>query len=132
LNSPFVHGDVAFTDKIEHGGESDGSVQVVGEASVEIVCGFGDAFGHGGIVTRRKFSLLETICEGAQAFDRTCGLLQTVEGEIELAAIRNAGKGETNGRRLIAFGEEIADGIEIAERFDIFSPSTRRCSAWSQ
>ena len=117
LEFTFVHGDVGFTNKVVHRGQRDGGVQIIGESGVEIVRGLGDAFGHGGVIAGGKFSLFEAVRESAEALDGTCGLLQTVKRKIQLAAIRNAAKRVTQRRGFVPLRKEIADRIEIAERF---------------
>src|ERR1700686_4503519 len=90
----FVDRDVGLADEIVSGGEGLRGVEVVSEAGVEIGGFFGDTFGHGGGGGRFKFSLFKTIREVAETVDGAGGLLQAVEGEIELAAVGNAGEGK--------------------------------------
>src|SRR4029077_10590078 len=90
----FVDRDVGFTNEVVGGGEGLRGVEVVGEAGVEIGAGFGDALGHSRLAAGREFSLREAVGEIAEAVNGAGGFLQAVEGEIELAAVRDACQGE--------------------------------------
>src|SRR6266436_2296875 len=72
------------------------------------------------MLARLELPLLQAIGEIAETVDGAGGLLQAVECEIELAAIGNAGECESQGGGLVAFGEEVAQGEEIAERLGHF------------
>src|SRR5690348_12167879 len=111
----FIHGGVGFSHEIENGGEGLSGVEIVGEAGFKIVLGPGDTLDETGLDTVGKFGGFQAAGEIAQAFDGAGGLLQTVEGEIQLPAIRNAGERETQSGRLMPFGEQIEESEEIAE-----------------
>src|SRR3981081_1049020 len=72
------------------------------------------------MLARLELSLLQTIGEIAETVDSAGCLLEAVKSKIKLAAVGNTGESETQRGRLVAFGEEIAQGKEIAERFRHF------------
>src|SRR5690349_19070319 len=57
-----------------------------------------------------KLGHLQARFEIAQTFHRVCRLLQTVKREIQLLAVRHREKQVTEGRRLVAFEQQVAQG----------------------
>src|SRR5580700_3535229 len=64
----------------------------------------------------RKFSGVEAHREIPQALHRTGRLLQPLLREIELTPVGDRGEQKTNGRWLVTFSQQIAQGIKIAQR----------------
>ena len=85
----FIHGDIRFAHQIECRGQGPRGVHVVRKSRVELLCCFPDAHGHSILLASREFALLQPVPEIPQALHRTCRLLQAVEREIELLAVRN-------------------------------------------
>ena len=112
-----VHGGIGVAEKVEDGGEGDGSVEVVGEAGVEIGFGPGDAFFEGIARAGGKFFGAQAVHESAEALDGIFGLLEAVGGEIELAAVGDGEQEVTDAGGFLSLGEKIAEGEEVAEGF---------------
>ena len=109
-----VHGAVGVADQIEEGAEGGGDVEVVVE-------------GGGKFVFRNERARLaplrgggqfgEALLPSVEPLQRAAGSGQSLEGEVEREAVVGGEKHVAHLASGPAFVEEIAQGVEVAERF---------------
>ena len=63
----------------------------------------------------RKIACAQAQAEISQPLDRNCRLLESVEGEVQLIAIRNRGQQIADRRRLVSLQHQIAQGEEVSQ-----------------
>src|SRR6267378_4093724 len=115
-----IHRNVRLAHQVKHRRQRARSVQIFGKPRVKLLFCFDDACGHCLLLARREFSLLQAIREIPQPLHGTRRLLKATECEVELLAVRNTRQGKAQRRRFIAFPEQVAQRIEIAQRLGHF------------